>query len=206
MEGKLEHGGRAIGWLVLAQRIVCVLLVVVLLVLIMTQAVSRYVFDMPLRWTEEVARFVFIWMAFVGGGFVMGEGRHIAVDIIGRAVGRRGRVAVELLATIVAVVVAGVIIVAAVPYVSRMMNIGSAAVGIPRGLWIVAVPVGLGLMGLHAVVNAVVAVRRGEPIWAHNIGAESEVDDIEELAQSASEIDEESDGDGSGGADAGGKA
>lgn len=176
MDAKLEHGPKWIRALVIAQRVVCVALVVTMLGLIMMQVVWRYLLDMPLRWTEEVARFVFIWLAFLGAAFVMGEGRHIAVDVVGRVVGRRGRVALECLTAAVALVVVVTIAIAGFGYASQMMAIGSAAVGIPRGLWIAAVPVGLCLLGLHAVVNAAVAIYRGEPIWAHSLGAEAEVD------------------------------
>jgi TRAP-type C4-dicarboxylate transport system permease small subunit len=43
----------------------------------------RYVIGRPLIWTEEVQRYLMIWVAFLGGAACLGRGEHMAMDLLG---------------------------------------------------------------------------------------------------------------------------
>lgn len=50
------------------------------------QVVSRYVFDHPLQWSEEVGRFLLVWLTFIGAGvLVRFRDGHPAVDTLPEA-------------------------------------------------------------------------------------------------------------------------
>jgi TRAP-type transport system small permease protein len=53
--------------------------------------VIRYfaIFGGSLPWVEEFARFVFIWMAFLGAIVALDRGEHIAIDLLAKALPRR---------------------------------------------------------------------------------------------------------------------
>ena len=42
--------------------------------------VSRYVFNSPIQWAEEFARYAFIWVVFAGAVVCTKRKRHIAID------------------------------------------------------------------------------------------------------------------------------
>lgn len=42
----------------------------------------RYAIGQPLVWTEEVQRYLIIWVAFLGGAACLGRGEHMAVDLL----------------------------------------------------------------------------------------------------------------------------
>jgi TRAP-type C4-dicarboxylate transport system permease small subunit len=44
------------------------------------QVLSRYVMKYPLVWTEELARYLMIWMVFIGAGTIMKKWDNIYVD------------------------------------------------------------------------------------------------------------------------------
>ncbi len=52
-----------------------------LIAVITLQIVSR-VFFTAVGWTEEVARFLLIWLTFLGAALAWAQGRHIAVTLI----------------------------------------------------------------------------------------------------------------------------
>jgi TRAP-type transport system small permease protein len=88
---------RLLDWLLVAT-------VVVLIVPVTMQIVSRYT-DLipPYIWTEELARFVFIWMIMIGAMLGVREMAHFNVDVW-RRLGPRGEAALKLvthLATLV---------------------------------------------------------------------------------------------------------
>jgi TRAP-type C4-dicarboxylate transport system permease small subunit len=49
--------------------------------LVILQVISRYVLKYPLVWTEEVARYLMVWMAFTGTGCVIKKWDDIYVDV-----------------------------------------------------------------------------------------------------------------------------
>jgi len=52
----------------------------VLVVLVGT--ISRYVFNNPLLWTEEAARYLMIWMALVGASITLKRREHVGIEFL----------------------------------------------------------------------------------------------------------------------------
>lgn len=52
------------------------------LVVITAQIVWRYVFNDSLTWTEELARYLFVWITFVGAALAIRDGTHIRVALV----------------------------------------------------------------------------------------------------------------------------
>lgn len=50
--------------------------------LIFVQVLARYVFKAPLAWSEEGARFLFIWMTFIAGYVGARKAQHIGVELV----------------------------------------------------------------------------------------------------------------------------
>lgn len=43
------------------------------------QVVSRYVFDLPIAWAEEISRFTFVWAVYMGVSMAARQNEHIRV-------------------------------------------------------------------------------------------------------------------------------
>lgn len=72
--------------------VACVTLFAVLVVVVVWQVASREL-GSPAAWTEETARYLFVWLGFFGAALVFSERGHIAVDYLARklpAVVQRG--------------------------------------------------------------------------------------------------------------------
>lgn len=54
------------------------------------QVIARYVLKVSAPWAEETARYVFIWMTFLGAAYAAKTDSHIRVDILEGALGRYG--------------------------------------------------------------------------------------------------------------------
>ncbi|WP_232832399.1 TRAP transporter small permease [Photorhabdus sp. CRCIA-P01] len=46
------------------------------------QVVSRYVFGTPSTVTDELARYLFMWLAMIGAAYTTGQHRHLAIDLL----------------------------------------------------------------------------------------------------------------------------
>lgn len=84
----------------------CVGLFVVMIGAVGLQVVMRYVFNAPLIWSEELARFAMIWLAFLAAALATRKRQHIAVTGLFTLRGTASRVRAWMLTAVFLVVVA----------------------------------------------------------------------------------------------------
>jgi len=72
-----------------------VLTTTVMIVTCTLQVLSRYVLAHPFSWTEEVARFAFIWWSFLGAAYVVRLNGHLGMDILVKVLPRKLRKAAQ---------------------------------------------------------------------------------------------------------------
>ncbi|WP_193105573.1 TRAP transporter small permease [Brachybacterium sp. FME24] len=72
---------RALEW-------VCVGLFVALVATVAWQVFARQVLNSPSGWSEELAKYIFVWLGLFGAALVFGERGHIAVDFLVRKLPR----------------------------------------------------------------------------------------------------------------------
>jgi len=78
-------------------QVLLTLLIAVLIVPVAMQILSRYVGFVPRYiWTEEIARFAFIWIIMVGAAIAVRDGTHFDVDLLPEAKSRIGRLAAAM--------------------------------------------------------------------------------------------------------------
>jgi TRAP-type transport system small permease protein len=53
-----------------------------LILTVFLNVVSRYVFNSSILWSEEAARFLFIWVSFLGVVMVADKGEHMALSLL----------------------------------------------------------------------------------------------------------------------------
>jgi TRAP-type C4-dicarboxylate transport system permease small subunit len=116
-----------------------------------TQISLRVFFDLPLSWTEEVARYAFIWWVFFGAMIALRERRHLGIDILANAFPRRFRrcwdmgISVGILGYLVVMFIQGI-------KLTRIQMIHNTPItDVPLG-WIVAIiPLCALFMGLYTI-------------------------------------------------------
>ena len=64
------------------------------------QIVFRYFFNLPTGWTTELTVVTWLWMVLWGAAFVLKENEEIRIDLVTALVGRRGRIASALVASL----------------------------------------------------------------------------------------------------------
>ena len=51
-----------------------------MIVTVCLQVFFRYVLEQPLSWSEELARYAFVWLSFLGAAMALGKRLHFGVD------------------------------------------------------------------------------------------------------------------------------
>lgn len=57
-----------------------------IVIIIAIQVVARYVFNRSLAWSEEISKYITVWIVFLSTGYVLGNKQHVTVDLIFNAV------------------------------------------------------------------------------------------------------------------------
>lgn len=60
----------------------CGILMFSMLTIITAQVLSRYILGSSLTWSEELGRYIFVWMSFLGMAIGVKQGSHVALDIL----------------------------------------------------------------------------------------------------------------------------
>lgn len=53
-----------------------------IVVILGAQIALRMIFKAPTMWAEEVCRYLFLWLLFIGGGIAFSKGGHLMVDVL----------------------------------------------------------------------------------------------------------------------------
>jgi TRAP-type C4-dicarboxylate transport system permease small subunit len=116
------------------------------------QVVFRYVLTHPLHWSEELARYLFVWISLIGAALALHKRGHFGLDFFFQklpvAAARWGRLIVHALvgALILVILVEGIVL------VQKTALQESPAMGMSMGLAYASLPVCAGLMALHLIV------------------------------------------------------
>jgi TRAP-type C4-dicarboxylate transport system permease small subunit len=62
--------------------IACGTLFVVLLFTVIWGVLTRYLFGDQARWTEELARFLLVWVSFLGAALAYARRQHLGIDLL----------------------------------------------------------------------------------------------------------------------------
>ena len=113
--------------------------------LVIAQVVMRYVFNSPLEWSEEMARLVFISLAFIGIGAAYGRRRHMFIDAIVILLPARAKRVVEVAVVGIATafLIAAIVISAGSIVDLHRMDVTTPALELPMAYVYLVIPLGL---------------------------------------------------------------
>lgn len=120
-------------------------------VIIFAQVFGRYVLFYSLPWSEEMARYMMVWISALGAAVALRKGAHVGLDILVQRLPSPARMVVELLALLFALALTGVLAWFGFKLASFNMMQQSAAMRLPMGYPYAAVPTAAVLMVLILV-------------------------------------------------------
>ncbi len=77
--------------------------------MVFLNVVLRYGFNSGITWSEEMSRYFFVWLTFIGAVLTFAEHGHIGVETLVRRLSRRGRLVCMGLSNAIILLCAGVL-------------------------------------------------------------------------------------------------
>lgn len=121
---------------------------VVMILATLAQVVFRYVIAAPLPWSEELARYCFIWIVFLGGAVGLSRGIHLGVDLFVNMLPIKMKRGLDALTTVLIAGFSATIIYASIPVIEMNMLQRSPSLGLQMSWIYMAIPVSMSLIFL----------------------------------------------------------
>ena len=121
--------------------------------ILFTGVMSRFVFNRPLTWADELASITFLWLAMFGAVLALSRGEHMRMTALVDRVSPRVRAVLECLALMAPALFLGILLHPAIDYANGQSFVETPALGLSDSLRAGAVPVGIGLMLATALLR-----------------------------------------------------
>jgi TRAP-type transport system small permease protein len=133
------------------EAVVLIAILALMTVVVFLQVIYRYVLTQPLHWSEELARYLFVWLSILGAAHGLQKRGHFGFDALFRMLPKRAKTYVDILIYALMGAVIFVMIVDGMTLVEKTLPQESPAMGICMGWAYASLPLGGALMAVHLV-------------------------------------------------------
>lgn len=130
--------------------------------LLFLQIVMRYVFSNSISWSEELARYIFLWQIWLGASYAVRKQKHIRIDVIKSKLSTKNTLILEMVVTIIWIAFCGFLAWKGGELTAKILRLKqySPALHLPMGIPYLSVPVGAGLMVIHLFEYLAVLIKQ----------------------------------------------
>ncbi|NSW92679.1 MAG: TRAP transporter small permease [Firmicutes bacterium] len=137
-------------------------LMMVITALTFYQVVMRYVFKSAPFWSEEMVRFLFIWVSFVAAAVGIKEHVHIGIDALVNIFPKPVQKVVNILVYLVISIFGATLAYFGWPVVVMTHNQPSPALGIPMSYVYISVPVMGAMIIVYSLFEVIAMLRNAK--------------------------------------------
>ncbi len=120
------------------------LIMAVMVLNVLWQVFTRFVVGTPSSFTDELARYLMIWVGVLGAAYISGKRMHVAIDLIPRKLSKENQVKLKTVVNIIvilfclsALVIGGLRLV----YITYFLEQYSPALQIPLAAVYIVIPI-----------------------------------------------------------------
>ena len=117
--------------------------------------VCRYLFLTTLPWAEELARFMFIWLTFIGSVIANDQLQHMRLDIVVNKFPEKVSRIIVGVSYILVLVLLVILIKGGVDYTVSQWDWCSSALGVRHGIVYIIAPISFTIMAIQYVFRLV---------------------------------------------------
>lgn len=121
-----------------------------MVILIFLQVIFRFIFESPLAWTEESARFLLVWITFLGAAYAMSTRAHIGIDVFVNLFPKKVKNVVTVISWLAGLIFFFILVYQGYNLAIKNMAQTSSTLNIPMGYIYYVIPIS----GLILIINA----------------------------------------------------
>lgn len=120
-----------------------IILMVALVMDVVWQVAARYLVKSPSSFTDELARFLLMWVGLMGAAYALGKKRHLALDLLPQKLKGKKKKNLLILINVLVILFAFTVLVVGgirLVYITLTLDQISAALGVPLGYVYLSLP------------------------------------------------------------------
>ncbi len=124
--------------------------------------ITRYILDSQSSWTDELARYLLIWLSILGAAYASGKKLHIAIDLLPQYLNERNQKILDIVITSVVLLFAiTVFLIGGLRYVYISFELGqtSPALKLPIGFVYIVMPISGLFICYYKLLDLVVIIK-----------------------------------------------
>ena len=139
----------------------------VTIAVVFIQVICRHVFHNSLSWSEELARYIFVWQIWLGASYAAMMKKHINITVAREKFPQKVQVVLEILVDVIWFAFAMLMVIKGRELLSHIAKSGqrTPALQISMIYPYMSVPVGCGLMAFRIVENLVRSIPELKVRW-----------------------------------------
>ena len=121
-----------------------VILMTAMVLNVLWQVASRFLLGSPSSFTDELARYLMIWVGILGAAYVAGQNMHVAIDVLPRRLPPKTQKKLTLIVRVLIVLFAlGALVVGGLRlvYITHVLNQNSPALQVPLSVVYAVIPI-----------------------------------------------------------------
>jgi len=137
-------------------------LMLVMIITAFAQVIFRFVIQMSLDWSEELARYAFLWCMFISAGMAVKHRRHIKVEFIMEMLPKKVRFGLEIISDLIWMAFCLLLVKDGIGLLEFVKTQVSPSMEVPFKYIYTSLPVGAALMFLRLLQQMVRRFRGGD--------------------------------------------
>ena len=130
-----------------------ILFLLIMFVSVLIQIFFRYVLQSPLTWTEEAARYSFIWTVLLGAAFAVRRKEHVVMDLLVKNFPISLQRYISIVLNVIILIALIYLLPVSWKFFYFMKNISAPTLKISWGILFFSAPLSIALMTLHTFIR-----------------------------------------------------
>ena len=122
--------------------------------ILLAQVIMRYVFSRPLTWSEEAARFIFVYVSFIGISYAYRQKGHIRMEVVVNLFPQAVRRGLEVLINLGTIALFCYMIPFSFRFIGIQAGVKATATHIPMSIDYTALPLGMALSCVRLLISS----------------------------------------------------
>ena len=143
------------------EEVLLIISLVITVCLIFAQILMRWLFNNSITWSEELARYIFIWQIWLGTSIGFKDDKHIKITIIRDKFNEKGRAVYDIIARLILLAFCAFMVVMGMKMVQQLVNTHylSAALRMPMSWVYMALPFSSLIVCLRIIAKIVYDIK-----------------------------------------------
>ncbi|MBO1001823.1 TRAP transporter small permease [Pseudogracilibacillus auburnensis] len=134
---------------------VLVLMFMVMLLLVIIQVLYRYVLHIPIPWAEELARYLFTWLIFLGASLTSAKDEHLAITVFRDLIPVKYREFIIIVIDTIILVFLYILMIKSIDLVGQVKSTKTPVLQISMAFPYMSILVGSASMFIHTLINII---------------------------------------------------